>query len=535
MNPATTKEIDKLFSEWDKPGSPGFSLAIVSHGRIVYKQGYGMASLEHGVRISTKSVFDIGSTSKQFVAFCLAILEKKRKLSLEDSVQKYIPELRKYKYPVTIRHLIHHTGGVRDYLTLMELAGMRFENEYPDEEIIGLIARQKELNFKPGEEFLYSNSGYLLLGEIVKRVSGKSLRDFADKNIFSPLGMRNTHFHDDFTEIIKNKAMGYSTAGGMFKVDSSLFDVVGDGGVNTTVEDLFLWDQNFYRNRLAGGGQGLIKTIMTPGTLNSGRVLNYAYGLFVNDYRGVKMVSHGGAWVGYRSELIRLPQKSLSVICLSNLAQTAPTRLAKQVVDICLNKDLTGLATSPEHGVKHKVGMPAGEMKNKTGFYYNNESESFLEISIKSKKMFLKDDESTYPLAPVGPCCYAVPSGSREIRFVKSSAKTLHIAMKKQNVRSGIYQKISPQTIPADKLRALSGEYYCDELGVAYKVTMAEGGLCLVRNSGKKERLRSVCGSLFAGEQISVKFIPGTDRIMDCFYLNAGRVTNLCFKRASPE
>jgi len=223
-----TARVDKLFADWNKPDSPGCAIAIIQEGEIIYKRGYGMADLEHDIPISSKSIFDIGSTSKQFTAICIALLICQEKLSLDDEVQKYITEMAIYEHPITIRHLVHHISGIRDYLSLMELAGMRFENEYPDEEVIGLISQQKELNFIPGEEYLYSNSGYILLAEVVKRVSGQSLSKFADEQLFKPLGMDNTHFHDDFTMIVKERAMGYSPNDqGGYRIDMSIFDVVG--------------------------------------------------------------------------------------------------------------------------------------------------------------------------------------------------------------------------------------------------------------------------------------------------------------------
>lgn len=332
-----TNQVDSLFAEWDKPDSPGCALAIIQDGAIIYQRGYGCADLEHDIPISPTSVFDIASTSKQFTATCIAILARQGKLSLDDEVRQHIPEMPGYAHPITIRHLIHHTSGIRDYLTLMELAGMRYENEYPDEEVIDLICRQKELNFEPGEEYLYSNTGYLLLGEIVKRVSGKTLRAFADEWIFAPLGMKKTHFHDDFTEIVKDRAVGYSAKeNGGYRIDMSIFDVVGDGCIYTTVEDLYLWDQNFYHNIVGNYGQDLIAEITTPGELNNGAELAYSFGLDLEKYRGLNLISHGGDWAGYRSEMIRFPEQKFSVICLANFGEINPTGLAKRIADIYL-------------------------------------------------------------------------------------------------------------------------------------------------------------------------------------------------------
>ncbi|HAH31594.1 MAG TPA: penicillin-binding protein [Elusimicrobia bacterium] len=532
MKTIPVNKIDQLFVEWNKPDSPGFSLAIVKNGKIIFKRGYGMASLEHNIPISTTSVFDIGSTSKQFVAFCVAVLASEGKLSLEDDIQRHIPEMSRYQDTITIRHLIHHISGIRDYLTLMELTGMRLENEYPDEEIIGLISRQKALNFKPGKEFLYSNSGYLLLGEIVKRVSGQSLRDFAEENIFSPLGMKNTHFHDDFSMIVKNKATGYSSGNQGFKIDMSIFDVVGDGGVNTTTEDLFLWDQNFYHNKLGGGGQNLIKEITTPGRLNNGAPLDYAFGLFVTSYRGIKMISHGGSWAGYRAEMLRLPQRKFSVICLSNLGNTHPTQIAKQIVDLCLAGDFAEKTNKPHstHTRKTLISLPA--MENKSGFYVNSKNGGVAEILVKDGKMILGISGTCYPLDSVSLNHFVATANSFDIKFERSKPKKpFQLVARKDGGRPDVYHKMDPVTINLEKLKAFAGEYYCDELDTVYKVTLEDGKLQLIRQGNVKELLRLVCEDLFTGIWITLRFIGDSLGRHTGFYIGAGRVKNLFFAK----
>ncbi|UCC40224.1 MAG: beta-lactamase family protein, partial [Candidatus Aminicenantes bacterium] len=226
-----TDKVDKLFSKWDSTISPGAALAIIKDGRIVYKRGYGMANLEHNIPITPTSVFRIGSTSKQFTASCVAILALQGKISLDDDIRKHIPELPKYEKPITIRHLLHHTSGMRDYLTLSAIAALPDDHFYTPKDSVELLSRQRGLNFPPGEEHLYSNSGYLLLGVIVQRVSGKSLNDFAQTHIFKPLGMENTHFHDDHTMVVENRADGYSPLKKGFRIDMTTLDHVGDGGV----------------------------------------------------------------------------------------------------------------------------------------------------------------------------------------------------------------------------------------------------------------------------------------------------------------
>ena len=250
-----TDKIDELFAAWNKPNSPGCALAVINDGEIIYKRCYGMADLERNVSLSPASVFDIGSTGKQFTAMVIAILAKQGALSLDDSIQKYIPEISTYEQPVTIRHLIHHTSGIRDYLVLMYLSGMRSENFYYEDELLDLICRQKELNFKPGDEFEYSNSGYFLLGVIARRVTGKSLPVLIKENILEPLGMQATNFNDDAKRIVKNRAIGYSpNDGDGFYTEMSFNGGYGDGALLSTVEDLFLWDQSFYKTNWVAVG-----------------------------------------------------------------------------------------------------------------------------------------------------------------------------------------------------------------------------------------------------------------------------------------
>jgi CubicO group peptidase (beta-lactamase class C family) len=519
-------KIDELFVEWNNIDSPGFSLLIIKDSKILHKHSYGMASLEHSIPISTTSVFDIGSTSKQFVAFCIMILVKKGRISLGDEVQKYIPEMTKYKYPIAIHHLIHHTSGIRDYLTLMDLAGMRFENEYPDEEIIELITRQKELNFKPGEEFLYSNSGYLLLGEIIKRVSGQSLRCFAEENIFSPLGMKNTHFHDDFTMIVKNKATGYSSEKEGFKVDMSIFDVVGDGGVNTTVEDLFLWDQNFYHNRLGGCGQNLIKKVTTTGKLNNGKNIGYACGLFVGKYKGMKMISHGGAWMGYRAEILRFPKQKFSVVCLSNLSSANPTMIAKQIVD----SYFPSLEKKESIDSKFNFNISPSKILKKCGFYFNSKTGNIIELMVKNGEILLDKYGKIYPLE--GVCLNYFTSTDKQVgvEFKENDPKKIFLMLgEKCDVKSEVYNYMDSVSLKVKELKAFEGRYWCEEINVNYAIKVEKGKLQLMRKGNKKEPLTVISENLLKGMFVTLQFKQKDSAEHRGFYLAAGRVKNIFF------
>src|SRR5688572_28336545 len=243
---STRARVDSVFRDYDRTDSPGCALGIYRDGRIVYARGYGMANLELAVAISPQTIFDIGSTSKQFAAFAIGLLAQDGKLSLDDPIRKHIPELGDYADGITVGDLVHHTSGLRDYLGLMALAGYGFDDVTDDREALRLIVKQNAANFPPNSEWLYSNSGYFLLSQVVKRVSGQTLRGFAQTRIFNPLGMTATHFHDDHTMIIPGRATGYSPgAAGGYTIEMSGFEQTGDGAVNTSIEELFRWDQNW--------------------------------------------------------------------------------------------------------------------------------------------------------------------------------------------------------------------------------------------------------------------------------------------------
>jgi CubicO group peptidase (beta-lactamase class C family) len=336
----TTAAVDEVFADLAKPGSPGCALGVYRDGKIVYSKGYGLANLEENVPITPASVFDIGSTSKQFTAASILLLEKQGKLSVNDDVRKYVPELPGYGQKITILHLLNHTSGLRDYLTLMELAGINTDSVTTDEDALALIMRQKALNFAPGSDWLYSNTGFFLLSVIVKRVSGKTLREFAAENIFSPLGMTHTQYRDDHTSVVPGRAMAYDPKehGDGYVLDVSYFEQTGDGAVHTSVEDMQKWDENFFSAQI--GGKEFLAEIQEQGKLNSDKILDYAKGLFIEDYRGLHTVSHGGAWGGYRAELLRFPEQHFSVACLCNLGTEDPSNRAHKVADIYLASSL---------------------------------------------------------------------------------------------------------------------------------------------------------------------------------------------------
>ncbi|HEU5219453.1 MAG TPA: serine hydrolase domain-containing protein [Gemmatimonadales bacterium] len=382
--------IDSVFRRFTAPGSPGCALGVARDGALVYSKGYGLASVELGVPITPATVFEIGSVSKQFTAMSVVLLAQDGKLSLDDQIQRFIPEVPRYARPVTIRHLLHHTSGLRDYIEILGWSGIGEEAVTTDQDALDAIARQTGTNFEPGAEFLYSNSGFFLLSVIVKRAAGESLRAFAARRIFQPLGMTHTQYVDRHDMIVPGKAGSYADgAAGGFVLALANWEQTGDGAVNTTVEDLAKWDGNFVTGTV--GGPAAIHELETPGVLNSGSAIEYALGLNVDSYRGVRRVSHGGSWAGFRAQLTRFPGQQLSIFTLCNLASSAPGFLAGSVADLLLRDAASGgQVWTPRPAAAEPRAWSREALAALVGVYHSDELLADLVVTLRNDSLFVR-------------------------------------------------------------------------------------------------------------------------------------------------
>ncbi len=333
---AEAGRIDSIFAPLDDTRSPGCALGIVREGSLIFARGYGMANLDHGIAVGPGTIFRTGSVSKQFTAAVIVLLAEEGAFSLDDDIRVHFPEIPEYEAPITGRHLLYHTSGIRDYLELMSMRGVGDEATYSEEDVVALLARQKALNFPPGSQFLYSNSGYLLLSRLVERATGRTLREQAERLLFGPLGMEATHFHDDHREIVQSRATGYGPdLGKGYVISQTTLDIVGDGGVFTSVEDLARWMANFWT--LEVGGEAWLSSLEERGVLVSGDTIDYALGLRHGVQRGLPYVGHGGAFVGYRAATLRYPEENLATMVLCNYARTDPMGMAMEVGAVLLD------------------------------------------------------------------------------------------------------------------------------------------------------------------------------------------------------
>lgn len=522
-------QVDRLFARWDRTVSPGSALAVMKDGRIVYKRGYGMADLDHDVTITPATVFHVASVSKQFTAAAILLLEQDGKLSIDDDVRKYVPELPDFGQRITLRHLIHHTSGLRDQWDLLGLAGWRYSLDLiTDEDVLAVMARQKDLNFKPGDRHLYCNTGYTLLAQVVKRVSGKSFREFTTARVFAPLGMTSTHFRDDHAEIVKGIAYGYAPAGNTYKLSVTNFDTVGATSLLTTVEDLALWDENFYNPRV--GGRALIDRMLERGKLNDGTILDYAYGLTLGKYKGLNIVDHGGSDAGYRSDLLRFPEQHFSVACLSNTPND-PGSLARQVADIYLAKEL-----QPEPARTEPPGLKlsAEQLAKLVGVYHNREDDSLRWIVLQNGVLRGRQGASrtSVELRAVAENRFKPFGQAAEIRFEPTPSGGMRmIATSEGTSKPIVYERAEEYKPTPVQLAEYAGEYRSDEIEPVYRLAVREGKLFLERLKSAPTALEPAIKDLFTGSQANIRFVRDPRGRVSGFILNRGRVLGFRFRK----
>lgn len=544
QNPASTDtqittRVDAVFARFDKADSPGCALGVIKDGQIIYKRGYGMSNLEYGIPISPSSIFHIASISKEFTAMAVLMLAQQGKLSLDDDVRKYVSEVPDFGHRITIRNLIHHTSGLRDQWSLLELAGWREDDVITEGDILDLVSRQKALNFNPGDEHLYSNTGYTLLAVIVKRVSGQSLREFADANIFKPLGMSRTHFHDDHSMLVKDRTSAYQPrpAGGL-KVSIPVFDTYGATSLFTTVEDMAKWDQNFVDKKV--GGEKVIEQMLVPGVLNSGKKLTYAFGLSLGEYKGLKTVGHGGSDAGYRADFIRFPDERFSVVCFCNVSTANPSMLTRRVADIYLADKLK--QEPPRRAATALPVIPDAEkpteqeLASKAGVYTEPKSETTLRIEMKDGKLTALLGGG-FQLVPVAKERFQVLGAPATVSFegITNGHPQRMLVLNDGEKEALVFEYVEVTASPSPaQLVEFAGAYYSDELDTRYTVIVKDGKLAVRRRKFEDVALVPKSADEFTMSDVGgIRFLRDAQKRVTGFEINAGRVRHLLFSRES--
>lgn len=478
--------VDALLAKWARGGSPGCSVGVSRHGTTVYRNGFGLANLDHQIPIAADTVFDVASVSKQFAAFSILLLAERGQLSLDDDVGKHIPGWARREHTVTIRHLLSHTGGGHDAFLLQGLAPV-LPGGFADQ-IVDILARAPGLEFTPGSRFAYNNSGYTTLARIVERVSGQTFAAFTGANIFQPLGMTNSHFHDDPARIVPRRALGYQRDGDGFRlaVRSVTDSLVGNAGLFTTAGDLLTWEQNFAAPKV--GTPALLDEMTTPVVATGWSVgSRYALGLEVAEHRGLRTIGHSGGDDGRRAHVLRYPDRGLAVAVLCNLQDIDPAALITSIAEIYLadefpTGDKQSGATETAKSAPAASPLPSSaDLQRWVGLYHNASEEIVGRIALRDGRLWAYErvnDDSGFELTPMGGNRFAIPTSPVEVEFVPPNAgrpQELHVVI--GGGATMVSRLIAGSTPSREQLRAFEGTYTSNEIHGAYTLSATDTAL----------------------------------------------------------
>jgi CubicO group peptidase (beta-lactamase class C family) len=523
--------VDQIFARFDD-ATPGCGVGVAKDGRTLYTRGYGLANLEYHVPNTDSTVFESGSVAKQFTASALVLLAQDGKISLDDDIRKYLPEVPSFGgQRITIRNLLTHTSGLRDQWGLLGIEGRGPGTQvHSPMTTLDLVTHQKMLNFPPGSAYLYSNTGYALAGLIVQRVSGKTLNEFTQERLFRPLGMMHTQWRDDFTKIVSNRATAYSgNAAAGFHTDMPFTNMIGNGGLLSTMADLMRWNENL--DHPSVGGPSYVEAMQTRMRLTSGRTISYALGLTVGDYLGIREVSHSGSTAGYQTFLARFPDQHVSVAVWCNYAGANPASLAHQVADLVLAQALPTAAQASAM----KVEMPASAIAQWAGIYRDPRTDQTMTLTATESALSIaggrgagggRGSVSWSPLARdrfasgQGDAVFSGTAGHRTFILVRADADTAHF----EEVRAAS---------PTAPMNDYVGTYTSDELDVRFVIAVSGGKLTLLRRPYEQFDLQPVYHDDFqaGGGLGTLRFARDASGKVTGFSFFAGRVLDVRFTR----
>lgn len=454
-------KIDELCARYVQDGGPGLALAVLQDGAVAYRKTFGLASLEHGVPITPETVFEAASVSKQFTGFAVHLLIQDGTLSLDDDIRQYVPDIPDFGAPITLRHCLHHTCGLREWGDAMGFAGRIREDVWEHEYVMRWLTRQRGLNHPPGAEHLYSNTGYFVLAEVVAAASGQSFSAFCKARIFDPLGMTNTHFRDNVVAVIKNQANSY------FRFDDGTFGhsisnqaLPGATSLQLTIDDMVRWLENFETAKV--GGAALLASMHEPGFVD-GQSTHYASGLELGTYRGEEIVYHSGGWAGFVALTWRMPSRRLSISVLSNWAEMNVYEFWPPLVDLFMGDQATQPKTTPR-----PLDVPNSELVG----LYSGTSGPVVQISEMDDKLFSGPRHSrSTELVPLGGLRLH-PMGHPEtiIEFKRDAAgKVVEYGVSSKGVKQEARLRLKEMDDRIE-LGEFSGMFYSCELQTAYRV-----------------------------------------------------------------
>jgi CubicO group peptidase (beta-lactamase class C family) len=535
LSDSMVRKIDQLFAEWDKPGSPGCAVGIVRDDSLIYAKGFGMANLEYGIPNSPEKIFHMASVSKQFTAYSIVLLARQGKLKLEDDIRIYLPWFPDLKQKITIRHLLNHTSGIRDQWQLLAVSGTRIDDVITQAHIVKLLRQQQALNFPPGEQYSYSNSGFTMLAEIVKSVTGQTLRQFTDSAIFRPLRMDHTHFHDDYTEIVKNRAYSYERRDSVHFANSILsYSNMGATSLFTNVNDMAKWIANFYMPKV--GDQQDLEQLTQNGRLNNGKELPYALGIMVGKYKGWKEYFHGGADAGYRTFIVIFPNIKMGFIVFSNVDDFPTAAKAYEMADLFIKDtaSATGAAIASDLDSSFVVLKDTREASHYAGNYLSRDGMQS-NFVLKEEKFYWErngDSDIMYPSSNDSFILYHHPAVS--FAFHTTANRDTVVTIRWPGEERQLV-KYTAYNAPADReLLGYTGTYYCPELDCHYGIMLKDHQLWLTSNKYEDTKLKLAGKDDLLDDywwMSHLKILRDRANRITGFEVNDGRIMHLRFNK----
>lgn len=524
QTPGFESRVDSIFRRWNI-NTPGCGVGVAHDGKVLLTKGYGMANLEYGVPLGANSVLESGSVAKQFTSAALALLQLEGKLSLDDDIRKYLPEVPDFGATITIRHLLTHTSGLRDQWGLLTLTGNPPTSQvHTLPLILHIVSRQRELNFPPGAEYLYSNTGYALAAIIVSRVSGQPLAQFSVDRFFKPLGMTKTQWRHDHQLIVRDRATAYQRRpDGTYATLMPFTNVYGNGGLLTTMGDLMLWNEALSSGTIPGG-KALVDLLETRGTA-AGKPIPYALGLSHGTWQGHREVAHSGSTAGYSTYLTRFPDARVSIAVFCNANDANPTQAARRIAALLLP---SSAAASPARASADSVALRAV-----AGRYRDPATDNLADFAVRPEGLQLRTAIAGGFATATGTNTYRAENG---VTFVFSGAAGgRRVVMTDAEGRSWTYEEVVPPAISAIDLALYVGSYESPELGIRYEAVLENGQLTLVFPPGAPVRLSPLYRDGFIAGGRTVRFIRDASGRVTMFRVYAGRVRGVRFERVAAE
>lgn len=531
LNDTLTSQINELFKPWNSTRTPGAAIAIIKNGSTIFEEAYGSANLEFGIQNTPATLFNIASNSKQFTAYAMLHLAEEGKLSLEDDIRKYIPEFPDFGKMIKIKNLAQHTHGIRGITYLLGMAGWHIEDLITRKAVLKLLSQQQELDFAPETDFSYNNSGYMLLAEIIERVSGKPFHEYIQEIIFTPLAMRNTVLFDDYEKVIPNLSNPYFFDGtGYKKGIRNSKDIVGNTGIRTNIEDLSKWIINFQKTTV--GNKEVFKKLIQPGVLKNGDTLGYSFGQIVSEYKGRQVISHGGADAGYRSQILRFPDDRVSIIVLTNDGSLNADEKAYRIADVYLDKMIATDISEDSNTVKISRVVSKETLKKYEG-KFELQPGFIMEFNEKEEKLYITaTGQGTLPLETLNDTQFQIRRISAVITFVKNEEGNFDNLTFNHDGRLNEGKRVE-FNLGMTKMEKCIGTYYSNELKTSYRIMIENGSLVAKHQRQEETKLTPLNPLKFSGNTWffgTLDFIKDEETIIG-FRVSSDRVKNLWFEK----